>query len=127
MRRTQTWYGNANDAGSGYSCQTVMGLDQKKQYLLTSHTFGRWFSRFMRGAQFRMGMVRHQKEALKSLLLMGVCAAGEEAWRQSSSDVEHKAIKSLLHAHRLWGRASRGGSTFGLARGFANVLGADKG
>jgi hypothetical protein len=96
MRRTQTWYGNVHNAGSGYSCQTVMGLDQKKQYLLTSHTFGRWFSRFMRGAQFRMGMVRHQNEALKSLLLMGVCAAGEEAWRQSSSEVERKAIKDTV-------------------------------
>ena len=41
MRRTQTWYGNAHDAGSGYSCQTVVGP--------TSHTFERWFSRFMRG------------------------------------------------------------------------------
>ena len=66
MRRTQTWYGNAHDAGSGYSCQTVVGLDQKKQYLSTSHTFGRWFSRFMRGAHLRMGMVRHQNEALTS-------------------------------------------------------------
>jgi len=96
MRRTQTWYGNAHDAGSGYSCQTVVGLDQKKQYLSTSHTFGRWFSRFMRGARLRMGMVRRQNEALMSLLLLGVCAAGEEAWRQSSSEVERKTIEDTV-------------------------------
>ena len=33
MRKTQTWYGNAFDAGREYTCDTVVGLDQKKQYL----------------------------------------------------------------------------------------------
>jgi len=28
---------------------TMVGLDQKKQYLSSSHTFGKWFSRFMKG------------------------------------------------------------------------------
>jgi hypothetical protein len=73
-----------------------VGLDQKKQYLSTSHTFGRWFSRFMRGARLRMGMVRRQNDALTSLLLLGVCAAGEEAWRQSSSEVERKTIEDTV-------------------------------
>ena len=27
MRKTQTWYGNAFDAGREYTCDTVMGLD----------------------------------------------------------------------------------------------------
>ena len=49
MRKTPTWYRNALDAGSEYTCDTVVGLDQKKQYLSSSHTFGKWFSRFMRG------------------------------------------------------------------------------
>ena len=49
IRKTQTWYANAYDAWENFSCKTVVGLDQKKQYLLTSHTFGKWFSRFMRG------------------------------------------------------------------------------
>ena len=96
MRRTQTWYGNAHDAGSSYTCQTVVGLDQKKQYLSMSHTFGRWFSHFMRGAQLRMGMVRCQNEALTSLLLLGVCAAGEEAWRQSPSKVDRRTIEDTV-------------------------------
>jgi len=96
MRRTQTWYGNAHDVGSGYSCQTVVGLDQKKQYLSTSHTFGRWFSQFMRGARLRMGMVRRQNKALTSLLLLGVCAAGEEAWRQSPSKEDRRAIEDTV-------------------------------
>ncbi len=49
MRKTPMWYGNAFDAGSKYTCDTAVGLDQKKQYLSSSHTFGKWFSRFMRG------------------------------------------------------------------------------
>jgi hypothetical protein len=96
MRRTQTWYGNAHDAGTGYTCQTVVGLDQKKQYLSTSHTFGKWFSRFMRGARMRMGMVRRQNEALTSPLVLGVCAAGEDAWRQSPSEVDRKMIEDTV-------------------------------
>ena len=31
IRKTQTWYGNAYDAGEKFSCKTVVGLDQKKQ------------------------------------------------------------------------------------------------
>ncbi len=58
MHKTQTWYGNAFDAGREYTCDTVVGLDQKKQYLSSSHTFGKWFSRFMKGAHLRMGMIR---------------------------------------------------------------------
>jgi hypothetical protein len=44
MQKMQTWYGNAFDAGLGYTCNMVIGLDQKKQYLSSSKTFGR--SRF---------------------------------------------------------------------------------
>jgi len=52
----------------------VIGLDQKKQYISTGHTFGKWFSRFMRGARLRMGMVRRQNEALSSKLVIEICA-----------------------------------------------------
>ena len=41
-------------------------------------------------------MVRRQNKALTSLLLMGVCTAGEEAWRQSSSEVERKAVEDTV-------------------------------
>ena len=43
IRKTQTWYANAYDAGENYSSETVVGLDQKKRYLSTGHTFGKWF------------------------------------------------------------------------------------
>ena len=33
IRKTQTWYANAYDAGENFSCKTVVGLDQKKQYV----------------------------------------------------------------------------------------------
>ena len=35
IRKTQTWYANAYDAGENFSCKIVVGLDQKKQYLST--------------------------------------------------------------------------------------------
>ncbi len=50
----------------------------------------------MRGAGSRMGMVRRQNKALTSLLLLGVCAAGEEGWRQSLSEVERKMIENTV-------------------------------
>ena len=51
---------------------------------------------FHEGARLRMGTVRRQNEALTSLLLMGVCTAGEDAWRQSSSKVERKVIEDTV-------------------------------
>jgi hypothetical protein len=51
IRKTQTWYANAYDAGENFSCETVVGLDQKKQYMSTGHTFRKWFARFMRGGR----------------------------------------------------------------------------
>ena len=81
MRKTPTWYGNALDAGSKYTCDTVVGYDQKKQYLLSSHTFGNGFSRFMRGARLRMGMVRRQNEALTLELVLRMRSVAEGEWR----------------------------------------------
>jgi hypothetical protein len=60
MRKTRTWLSNAHDAGSAYTCETVVGLDRAKQYVTSGHTSGKWFGRFMRGARLRMGMMlRH--------------------------------------------------------------------
>ncbi len=73
IRKTQTWYANSYDAGENFSCKSVVGLDQKKRYVLMGHTFGKWFSHFMRGARLRMGMVRRQNEALSSKLVIGIC------------------------------------------------------
>ena len=80
IRKSQTWYANAYDAGENFSCETVVGLDQKKQYVSTGYTFGKWFSHFMRGTHLRMGMVRRQNEALSLKLVIGICAEAENLW-----------------------------------------------
>jgi hypothetical protein len=77
MQKTQTWYANAYNAGENFSCETVVGLDQKKQYVSTGHTFGKWFARFMRGACLRMGMVRRQNKALTLKLVLVICGEAE--------------------------------------------------
>ena len=91
IRKTQTWYANAYDAGENYSCETVVGLDQKKQYVSTGHTFGKWFARFMRGTRLRMEMVHRQNKALTSKLALGVCAEAEKIWTQARTD--HKRME----------------------------------
>ena len=96
IRKTQTWYGNAYDAGEKFSCETVVGLDQKKQYVSTSHTFGKWFARFMRGARLRMGMVRRQNEALTSKLALGVCAEAERIWETARSDTKRVEMEDAV-------------------------------
>jgi hypothetical protein len=80
MQKTQTWYGDAFDAGREYICDTVVGLDQKKQYLSSSHTFRKWFSHFMKGAQLRMGMILRQNEALTSPMVLA-CAPKQKGIR----------------------------------------------
>jgi hypothetical protein len=96
IRKTQTWYANAYDAGENFSCQTVVGLDQKKQYLSMGHTFGKWFSRFMRGARLRMGMVPRQNEALTSKLILGVCAEAKKIWSLAHSEVKRTEMKDAV-------------------------------
>jgi hypothetical protein len=55
--------------------ETVVGMVRLKQYVTSGHTSGKCFSRFMRGARLRMGMIRKQNEALTSVLAMVVCEA----------------------------------------------------
>ncbi len=96
IRKTQTWYTNAYDMGGNFSCKTVVGLDQKKQYLSTSHTFGKWFLRFMRGARLRMGMVRRQNEALTSKLILGVYAEAKKIWSLAHSEVKRTEMEDAV-------------------------------
>jgi hypothetical protein len=104
IRKTQTWYANVYNAGENFSCETVVGLDQKKQYVSTGHIFGKWFSRFMRGARLRMGMVRRQNEALSSKLVIGICAEAEKLWaRARTYQTSGDGGCSLFHVDRVWG------------------------
>ena len=96
IRKTQTWYANAYDAGENFSCETVVGLDQKKQYVSTGHTFGKWFSRFMRGARLHMGMVRRQNEALTSNLVMGICAEADKLWARARTDIKRLEMEDAV-------------------------------
>jgi hypothetical protein len=61
-------------------CETVVGVDRAKQYVMTGHTTGKWFGCFMKGALLRMGMIRKENKALTSDLAMAVCTAAEECW-----------------------------------------------
>jgi hypothetical protein len=72
MRKTRTWFSNVHGGELEYSCEMVLGLDRTKQYVKSSHTFGKWFSRFMRGARLLMGVIRKQNEALTSALADGL-------------------------------------------------------
>jgi hypothetical protein len=96
IRKTQTWYSNAYDAGENYSCETVVGPDQKKQYLSTGHTFGKWFARFMRGARLRMGVVRRQNEALTSKLVLGVCEEAEKIWTLAHTEAKRTEMEDAV-------------------------------
>jgi hypothetical protein len=96
IRKTQTWYANAYDVGENFSCETVVGLDQKKQYVSTGHIFGKWFSRFMRGARLRMGMVRRQNEALSSRLVIGICAEAEKLWARARTDTKRLEMEDAV-------------------------------
>jgi hypothetical protein len=75
---------------------TVLGLDQKKQYVSTGHTFGKWFACFMRGAQLWMGMVRIQNKALTSKLVLGICAEAERIWGTARSDTKRMEMEEVV-------------------------------
>ena len=96
MRKTQTWYGNAFDAGREYTCDTVVGLDQKKQYLSSSHTFGKWFSQFMKGARLCMGMIRRQNEALTSPMVLAMCRRAETDWWSAQTTARRIEVEDTV-------------------------------
>jgi hypothetical protein len=74
----------------------VVGLDQKKQYVSTGHTFGKWFSCFMRGARLCMGVVQQQKEALTSKLVLGICAKAKRIWGQAWLDTKRMEMEDAV-------------------------------
>ena len=92
MRKTRTWLSNAHDAGREYSCESVLGFDNAKQYITNGKTDGRWFDRVMRGARLRMGMVRRQNEALTSVLALAVCHEAELIWGLPSTPEDSRAV-----------------------------------
>ena len=96
IQKTQTWYANAYDAGENFSCKTVVGLDQKKQYVSTGHTFGKWFLHFMWGAHLHMGVVGRQNEALSSKLVIGICAEAENLWTQARTDTKRLEMEDAV-------------------------------
>ncbi len=73
-----------------------MGLDQKKQYVSTGHTFGKWFACFMRGARLRMGMVRRQNKALTLKLVLGICAEAERIWGLTRADTKQMEMEDAV-------------------------------
>ena len=96
MRKTRTWVTNVHDAGRDYSCEAVVGLDRAKQFVTSSHTFGKWYGRFMRGVRLRMGMIRKQNEALTSPLAMAVCRAAEFRWSRTELDASKEELEDTV-------------------------------
>ncbi len=86
------WLSNAHDGGREYSCESVLGFDNTKQYITNGKTDGRWFDRVMRGARLRMGMVRRQNEALTSVLALAVCHEAELLWGLPSTPEDSRAV-----------------------------------
>jgi hypothetical protein len=95
-RKTRTWLSNAHDAGHKYMCEMVVGMDRAKQYVTSGHTLGKWFGRFMRGTQLRMGMIRKQNEALTSALALAVCEAAEARWNSATEEGLKEELKDTI-------------------------------
>ena len=96
MRKTQTWYGNAYDAGTAYVDESVLGREDKKQFISDSPTGGRWFSRFMRGNKLRMGVERRQNEAMVADILLALEVEADKRWRASTSEREKESIEETM-------------------------------
>jgi hypothetical protein len=73
-----------------------VGLDRAKQYVTSSHTFGKWYGRFMTGARLRMEMIRKQNEALTSLLALAVCEVAESKWHSSSDEGTRENLEDTV-------------------------------
>ncbi len=80
-----------------------------QQYVSTGHTFGKWFSRFMRGARLCMGRFHRQNEALTSKLFLGVCAEAEKIWTLAHLEVKRTDMEDTVCFMLIaFGRGLRG-------------------
>jgi hypothetical protein len=77
-------------------CEMVVGLDQKKQYVSTGQTFGKWFAWFMREARLRMGMVWRQNKALTLKLMLGICGKAERIWASACPDTKRMEMEDTI-------------------------------
>jgi hypothetical protein len=128
MQKTQMWYGNAFDAGREYTCDTLVGLDQKKQYLSSSHTCRKWFGHFMKGARLRMGMIRRQNEALTSAMILAICISGKGLEVHAEHVAENQGRRCcLLYASWFRDRPQRHGSAPGTPGRLTDLLDGDQG
>jgi hypothetical protein len=71
-------------------------MDRAKQYVTSGHISGKWFSRFMRGARLKMGMIRKQNEALTSVLAMAVWEAAEARWSLATEEGVKEELEDTI-------------------------------
>ena len=96
MRKTPTWYANAFGAGADYNNGAVLAKDEKKLFITECPTAGWWFSRFMRGAKLRMGVIRRQNEALTIKVVLALCDLAEQDWTSSQDESEKRDIEEVV-------------------------------
>jgi hypothetical protein len=123
-RKTRTWVSNVHNAGQEYSCEMVVGLDRTKQYVTSSHTFGKWFSHFMHGARLRMGMIKKQNEAPTSALAVAVCRVAEAKWLETNEEATKEELEdTVCFMLVIHGRPPGQGGTPPIDGGSPDILG----
>ncbi len=96
IQKTQMWCTNAYNAWEKFFCETIVRMDQKKQYVSMGHTLGKWFTRFMRGARFLMGMVHRWNKALTLMLVIGICGKVERVWGSACLDFKRMEMEDAV-------------------------------
>ena len=129
MRKTQTWYGNAFDAGREYTCDTVVELDQKKQYLSSSHTFGKWYlvQSIPEGSTSSNGHDMHAERSTDLCHGTGNVQAsgvGLEVRAEHSAEGGSRG-RSVFHAPWVWFGSKGGRGATGESGGLAHLLDRD--
>ena len=74
----------------------IYSENDKNVYDSTAPTASKWFSRFMLGAKWRMGLVRRQDEALTVDQLLLIGKIDEEDWSKSNSEEDKKELESTI-------------------------------
>ena len=73
-----------------------MGREDRKQYVSDSPTGGKWFGRFMHGTTLRMGVERHQNEALTLEIVLALDRVAEVRWAEAQRETEREKIEEVM-------------------------------
>ena len=96
VRRSATWFNNAQEAGERAAAGVVLSNQTSKFHITEGIHVSRWSERLLQGMKRRTGVFRKQDEPLTMAQLLGILEMGDADWQAARTTHEQKRIEELM-------------------------------